>query len=169
MTAAAGTRGVPYAPLVTHAVLNVLGDANRSRGPRPTKEEDGADAVAREAKDTRWGVPLDDWARAREQVRAALVHCAEERGCVTYTGLCEAITAARLRPYSWALMALLDEACREEDAVHGVMTASLVVRRDSGRPGGGYFAWAERAGLDVSDREAFWRAQAERVWSAYER
>lgn len=124
--------------------------------------------MARTVKDTRWGLPLATWAQARDQARAALVRCARERSCVTYSGLCDEITAARFRPYSWGLVALLDEACQEEDAVFGVFTASLVVRRDSGRPGEGYFAWAERAGLDITDREAFWQTEAERVWNAYE-
>jgi len=124
--------------------------------------------LALRPKDTRWGVPLEEWAQARREAREAIVHAARERTVVTYSGLCEAIQAATFRPYSWALMGLIDEACREEDEVHGVTTATLVVRKDSGRPGEGYFIWAERSGLDVSDREAFWSAEAERVWRAYE-
>jgi hypothetical protein len=118
-------------------------------------------------KDTRWGYPLDVWAVAREQARDALLACARTRTTIAYSELCEAITVARFRAYSWSLMALADEVCREEDARTGVVLATLLVRRDTRMPGEGYFAWAERDGADVSDRDRFWHAQAQRVWEAY--
>jgi hypothetical protein len=86
---------------------------------------------------------------------------------VAYSDLCKDIAVARFRPYSWALMALIDEVCAEEDERTGASLATLVVRRDTGMPGEGYFAWAEREGAEIGDREAFWQAQAERVWEAY--
>jgi hypothetical protein len=64
-------------------------------------------------------------------------------------------------------MALLGEVCREEDPVHGVWIASLVVRKDTGIPGDGYFAYAEREGFDVGDRPALWLEHVQRVWNAY--
>jgi hypothetical protein len=67
-------------------------------------------------------------------------------------------------------MDLLGEVDAEADARLGCMTASLVVRADTGMPGDGYFAFAERElGRPVGDREAFWRAEVERVWDAYSR
>lgn len=119
------------------------------------------------AKDTRWGYPLDVWAAAREQARDALCARARARTTIAYSELCEDLTVASFRPYSWSLMALVDEVCREEDARTGTVLATLLVRRDTRRPGEGYFAWAAREGTDVIDREAFWCAQAERVWDAY--
>jgi hypothetical protein len=118
-------------------------------------------------KDSRWGHPLAVWETAREQARSALVASARSRSTITYSGLCDAIEVARFRPYSWALVALIDEVCREADAASGATLASLVVRRDTGMPGEGYFVWAVRQGADAGDREEFWRGQAERVWRAY--
>jgi hypothetical protein len=65
-------------------------------------------------------------------------------------------------------MDLLGEVDGREEAARGVMIATLVVRADTGRPGEGYFAFAEDV-LDraVSDRERFWAAEAEAVWAAY--
>jgi hypothetical protein len=119
------------------------------------------------AKGTRWGYSLDDWAAACEQARTALIAHARARETIAYSELCEELTVASFRPYSWALMALIDEVCRDEDERTGAVLATLVVRRDTRMPGDGYFAWAARTGADVSDRDAFWRAQAERVWDAY--
>lgn len=65
-------------------------------------------------------------------------------------------------------MDLLGEVDSGEDGERSVMIASLVVRADTGRPGEGYFAFArDELGRDVSDRERFWRDEAEAVWAAY--
>lgn len=118
-------------------------------------------------KATRWGLALDDWRAAKDQAESLIIARARERGTVTYSELCSSITVARFKPYSWRLIALLDEICSQEDAALGIVLASLVVRRDTGMPGEGYFAHAAKLGRDVSDREGFWRSEAERVWAAY--
>lgn len=123
--------------------------------------------MSAEAKTTRWGLPLADWETAKAQAEAAVVERARRRSTITYSELCAAIPVARFKPYSWRLMALLDEVCAEEDAAYGIILATLVVRADSGRPGDGYFRALEWLGADVSEREAVWLAEAERVWSAY--
>ena len=115
----------------------------------------------------RWGMTPDEWELAKRQAEGLLLSRARRRGTVTYTELCEAITVAAIRPYSWKMIALLDEVCSEEDAARGIVLATLVVRADTGRPGRGYFTWAERAGHDVSDPDAYWLAQAEAVWESF--
>jgi hypothetical protein len=77
------------------------------------------------------------------------------------------VRAIRLRPYSFAMVAFLDEICSGPDAENGIVLASLVTRKDTGVPGEGYFAAAARAGCDVSDRGAFWSMQVERVYEAF--
>ena len=119
------------------------------------------------AADTWYGFPKRDWAAAKEQARTALIACARERATTTYSGLCEDVTAIRLRPYTFAMMAFLNEICTEEDAAHGVMLASLVTRKDSGLPGDGYFRNAARLGRDVSDHRAFWESEVERIYSVW--
>ena len=124
-------------------------------------------AGARTEQDTRWGVTLRVWADARESARTAILARARTGETITYAELAQAVSATGFRPRSWALMALLGEVCRDEDPVHDVWIASLVVLKDSRMPGDGYFAYAERDGFDTSDREGFWLAQAQRVWNAY--
>jgi len=123
--------------------------------------------MSKPVKETHWGHPIAVWECARQQMRAELVARARSRSTVSYSELCEAVSVARFRPYSWAFMALLDEVCRDEDARTGVVLATLVVRKDTGRPGEGYFSWAEREGARFEDRESFWSDQAEAVWAAY--
>jgi hypothetical protein len=118
-------------------------------------------------KDTRWGIPLAQWADARERARTAMIACARARTTITYAELAQSVAETGFRPRSWALMALLGEVCDIEDPVHEVWTASLVVRKDTGMPGDGYFAYAEREGHDVGDKTSFWLEHVQQVWNAY--
>lgn len=118
----------------------------------------------------RWGFPREAWEAAKAQMEDILVGCARRRETITYSELCATVSAIRLRPYSWALMALLDEACAEEDAAHGIVLASLVVRKGGeGMPGAGYFRCAERLGRDVSDQRAFWESELAKVYACWPR
>lgn len=118
-------------------------------------------------KDTRWGIPLAQWDDARERAREAILLRARTADTITYAELAQAVGETGFRPRSWALMALLGEVCDAEDPVHDVWIASLVVRKDTGMPGDGYFAYAEQAGFEVGDRSRFWRERVQRVWNAY--
>jgi hypothetical protein len=122
-----------------------------------------------QVKDARWGIPLAQWADAREHARAAILLRARTGRTITYSELAREVAETGFRPRSWALMALLSEVCDAEDPVHDVWIASLVVRKDTGMPGDGYFAYAEREGHEIGDRAEFWRDHAQRVWNAYSR
>jgi hypothetical protein len=65
-------------------------------------------------------------------------------------------------------MALLGEITSERDVLLGVSLAALVVRRDTGMPGEGYFA---QGGYPVASkaRDAAWREDMRRVCEAYAR
>ncbi len=118
-------------------------------------------------EDTIFGHPTVAWADAKAEAKALLGGVARRRGTLAYRDLCDGIRSIRLEPRSFALMRMLNEVCSEEDEARGVMLASLVVRCDTGIPGDGYFRHAAALGRDVTDREAFWRQEAERVWDAY--
>jgi hypothetical protein len=53
----------------------------------------------------------------------------------------------------------------EDDAGRGLLTA-VVVRADTGRPGAGWFRLAADRGRDVTDEDACWRAERERLRDA---
>jgi hypothetical protein len=155
--------------------LTTAGAGRASRGmlacggglPAHAREGEGADPGMTGDKATRFGHPTAEWERAKEQATAVLRTCARERATITYGQLCDAVDAVHLRPYSFAIVAFLDEICAEDDAAHGIVLASLVVRRDTGMPGEGYFRYASSVGADVSDRREFWEMEAERVYSAF--
>lgn len=115
----------------------------------------------------RYGLTSREWASARETMRATLAEIARERRTITYGDLAVLVTDGRLSARSGGLMALLDEACAAEESGADLVLASVVVRRDSGMPGDGYFAWFAAAGRDVSDRSGLWNAELSRVYDAY--
>ena len=116
---------------------------------------------------SRWGFSEDEWVRMTFELQGLLVEAARRRGTLTYGEIARRIFGGRALARSAALMTLVDDACHALDEGRGTVTASLVVRGDTGVPGDGYFLWAEAAGYDISDRERFWREQAERVWDSW--
>lgn len=115
----------------------------------------------------RYGYPAQAWECAKAEAKEHLISCARRRTTTTYSELCEVVTSARLRPYSFAMMAFLNEVCTEEDAAHGVMLASLVCRKDSGMPGDGYFRHAAKLGRDTRDPRAYWESEVARIYHAF--
>lgn len=115
----------------------------------------------------RFGIPATDWAVMVERARGVLTAAAQARRTLTYGELSALATELRFSARSGALMALLDEAAAPLDETTGTVLATLVVRKDTGRPGEGYFAWMAGHGRDLIDHEALWRTEAERVWAAY--
>jgi len=109
-----------------------------------------------------------EWDAAKGLLRSLVSDVAASRSTVTYGEAARVAFGGRFSARSGALMDLLSEVDAEEEAVRGVIIASLVVRKDTGMPGDGYFAFAaDELGRDTTDRAAFWRAEAEAVWRAY--
>lgn len=115
-----------------------------------------------------WGFSASEWSDARQRLSVLLAETAAARSTVTYGEVARRVFDGRVSARSGALMDLLGEVDTETQSQRGIMIASLVVRADSGRPGEGYFIFAqEELGHPISDREAFWRDEAERVWDAF--
>ncbi len=118
----------------------------------------------------KFGFAPDEWRAARAALEAVVERAAAMRSTVTYGEAARAAFGSPSMARSGALMALLAEADTAHRQREGVFIATLVVRADSGRPGDGYFAFAERTEgrlLTPDEREAYWVEQAERVWSRY--
>lgn len=116
-----------------------------------------------------FGFTAEDWAEMRDETRRTLAEVARGRRTISYGELVGRVSAGRISARSAALTRLLGEVCQIEDAERGTMLGSVVVRADTGIPGEGYFRHASELGRDVSDKEAFWRREVERVWAVWER
>lgn len=116
-----------------------------------------------------WGLSREEWEDARERMRSLLVGVASSRSTITYGECVSVVFAGRFSPRSTALAQMLEEVCTIEDEAKGVMLGSVVVRKDSGIPGDGYFTFAEEElGRDLSDRRTFWESEVGRVWDAFQ-
>jgi len=116
---------------------------------------------------TRWGLSESEWVTARERMTHLLADIAANRSTITYGDIAREVFDGRLSARSSGLYEMLGEVCTEQDARRGTMLASLVVRKDSGIPGKGYFAHAAGLGRDVSDPEGFWRSEVEKIWRVW--
>lgn len=118
-------------------------------------------------KSTYYGMTPESWEATRERARDFLITCAAQRRTTTYSEISEVVAPAHLPPYSYGMVALLEEICTREDAARGVMLASLVCTKATGMPGEGYFGCARKLLRDTADRRAFWEAECERVFEAF--
>lgn len=111
-------------------------------------------------------------------MRAELLRAALARRTVTYGELMEKFELGR-GDMGAGVIAVLGEVDRQEYAAGAPGFAALVVRKDTGYPGGGYFCWDDvpkelRRSDDkcsdprLSDAEKrYIRTQQERIWAYY--
>lgn len=115
----------------------------------------------------RWGLSDTEWADAKIALRELLDEAARSRSTVTYAQSALTAFGGRFSARSGALMDLLGEVDREARESTGLMPASLVVRKDTGMPGEGYFRFVgEVSGMSPPDREEYWRREVLRVWDS---
>jgi Arc/MetJ-type ribon-helix-helix transcriptional regulator len=96
---------------------------------------------------------------------AVLREVARAAGLITYRELVDRIGA--YNPQSPSLHQLLGEISRAEHQAGRGLLSAVVVAKHTGRPGEGFFEFAQQLGLPVSDRTAFWREELRRVYDAY--
>ena len=119
----------------------------------------------------KYGIPVDSWDKAKEEARGVLRGVATSRGLIFYSDLVRQITSSDLEPYGKPLAKMLGEISTDEDAADRGLLTAVVVRKEDGRPGRGFFdKLARDRGRVFLDNEAgrdrFWVEELERVYSA---
>ncbi len=117
-----------------------------------------------------WGLTQEEWDSARARMQELLGEVARNRATITYGECVREIFGGRFSPRSTALAQMLEEVCTIEDARRGIMLGSVVVRKDSGIPGDGYFSFAEEdlgRPMDNVTKREFWEGEVERVWDSF--
>jgi hypothetical protein len=103
---------------------------------------------------------------AKDRTLTLLREVARVGGLITYREQVDRIGA--YNPQGAALHQLLSEISRAEHQAGRGMLSAVVVARHTGRPGGGFFEFAEQQlGHPVGDKTAFWRKELERVYEAH--
>jgi len=120
----------------------------------------------------KYGYQLDDWNKAKEEMRQILIAIAKKRGIIPYGELVSRIQTIRLKPESYALAAMLGEISTEENAAgHGMLTVLVVHKRGDYQPGPGFFELARQLDRNTSDILSCWITELHKVhtyWSAQE-
>jgi hypothetical protein len=115
----------------------------------------------------------------REEMRQELIKAAVERRTVTYGYLMEKFGISRGSSEGDTVVGALGEIDRREYQAGAPGFAAIVVRKDTGYPGGGFFCWdgvpaelrrrkEEGGNPQLSDPERrYIKQEQEKIWSYY--
>jgi len=87
---------------------------------------------------------------------------------VTYSDLTKKIRSIAFRPGDHAFHYLLFEVSKDEDAAGRGLLSALVVNKENGIPGQGFFDVARELGRDVTDRVRLWTEEIKFVFSKWQ-
>lgn len=115
---------------------------------------------------TKYGFPISDWNKAKNEMRGILIERAKVRGMIPYSELVGKLKTISLEPESYALAAMLGEISSEEDASgRGMLTVIVVHKQGDMQPGPGFFELAEELGRDTSDILKCWVDELKKVYA----
>jgi hypothetical protein len=103
--------------------------------------------------DSTYGHQPDVWARAKQEAIRVIVCRAST---LSYSDLATRIRSITFDPHDRSFHHLLGQISVEEDAAGRGMLSALVVHKDDGMPGEGFFDLAQTLGRDVSDKIRCW-------------
>jgi hypothetical protein len=108
------------------------------------------------------------WRSAIGEAKRVLADRARSKSTISYSELVSKIYSVHLEPHDTRLNHLLGEVSTEEhEAGRGMLTVLVVYKDGDQTPGPGFFELAEELGHDVSDREAFWMSELNKVYAAW--
>ena len=110
-----------------------------------------------------FGHPLAVWEKAREEARQILIQCAKEDRTLAYSNLAKGIVAISLNWRSREFWEILNQISSAEHAAGRGMLTAMVVSKDRGMPGKGFFDLAETLGLRFTNKRDFWTQERNRV------
>jgi hypothetical protein len=104
-----------------------------------------------------------DWSRAKEEMHQLLINLARLGQSISYSELSAQLTTVYLHHRAPAFGQLLRQIALEEAEARRPMLAVLVVNKQTGICGAGFFKHAAQLGYDVADPKAFWQTEFDRV------
>jgi len=117
----------------------------------------------------RYGYSITKWNQAKDEMRNLLIKYAKSGiGLPTYSAIAANLTTIKFEPEDYGLAAMLGELSEAEDDSGRGMISSLVVSKQGGRPGQGFFELAACRGKKVNpeddtSKDIFWIAEVNKV------
>lgn len=109
-----------------------------------------------------------DWQALKDEMRAILIGVARLRTTITYSELASELRTVHVHHRAPYFHKLLRELCDDEETLGRPPLAALVVRKDTGICGSGYFADLPVIDGAIADPIAYWRADFERICAYWE-
>ena len=114
-----------------------------------------------------YGYAATDWESAKEQARQVMIVAAKNESTITYSELVNGISAIEFIPHDFKLFHLLGQISMAEHLEGRGMLTAVVIRKEDGFPGQGFFDLAMELGLDSADQDKFWIQQLRDVFQAW--
>jgi hypothetical protein len=111
-----------------------------------------------------YGFSRDALERGKLEAIYGIVRAGKNGKLITYTELSNSIKSIRIAPHDFAMIQLLDEISKEEDAAgRGILTA-LVVLKEEQVPAEGFWASARDIGRVIGDKWCSGRQKLSVLW-----
>jgi hypothetical protein len=107
-----------------------------------------------------FGYPAQTWERAKTEAIRAIVLEAKP---MPYSDLAKKIMSVSFGAHDRIFHSFLGQISVEEDAAGRGMLSALVVHKDDGKPGKGFFDLAKTLGRDVTDEDRCWNDEVKTV------
>jgi hypothetical protein len=103
------------------------------------------------------------WNEVKAEIRQIIIDTAKARQLITYSELTRMLQTAYVHYHSHVLTRLLIDIGSEEHAAGRPILPALVVAKQTGRPGPGYFKLAPGE-TEISDPIEEWEQEVQRVY-----
>ncbi len=107
------------------------------------------------------------WEKAKGEAVQEISSRARRQSTISYSELTQKIGSIAFGPSDYSFHYLLYEISREEDAAGRGLLSALVVRKEDGQPGQGFFDLAREMGRDVTDPMRAWTEEVKLVFSKW--
>lgn len=117
---------------------------------------------------TKQGFVSADWEAIKAEIREILIGLAKMGRPISYSELAMQIKTAYVHHRAPSFHNMLRELCADELDAGRPSLGVLVVLKTTGRCGNGFYSFASNRDEDVSDPEAYWQSEYDRVcdyWS----
>jgi hypothetical protein len=136
--------------------------------PPPVTDYPGQQVEEAKLMTAKYGFEIEDWDKAKAEMKTLLVQRARLRGMMPYSDLVRKVTAISLEPNSPALSTMLGEiSAEEDDAGRGLLTVIVVHKDGDMQPGPGFFELAKQRGRNTGDILKCWIEELKKVHATW--